>query len=221
MSIQSRITPLLVGFSLVAAAPLASAQQSTLLDEFTRDLSGLDGRFEQRVLDADGREIEQSSGRVAIAVPRQFRWEYESPFPQLIVADGDRVFIYDPDLEQVTVRRQSDEEQSSPLAALIEPGALERQFVVEFEQPRDGTEWVRLTPRGEETAFTVAELGLRNGELLEMHMTDSLGQRTEILFSDWRRNPVFPSSTFRFVPPPGVDVVGAVEPGAEVYPIHE
>lgn len=206
---------------LAFVAPSAAAATPQVLQAFSAGLEGLDGRFVQRVFDADEQMTEETQGRVALSAPRQFRWEYEEPFPQLIVADGERVFIYDPDLEQVTVRRQSDEEQSSPLAALIEPGALERQFEIEFEQPRDGTEWVRLTPRGEETAFTVAELGLRDGELLEMHMTDSLGQRTEILFSDWQRNPPFPTSTFRFVPPPGVDVVGAVEPGAEVYPIHE
>lgn len=222
MSLSTPVVSLLLGgVSLITVASVAAQQQPTLLDEFARDLQGLEGRFEQRVVDADGREIERSAGTVAIAVPRQFRWEYETPFPQLIVADGERVYIYDPDLEQVTIRRQSDEEQSSPLAALIEPGVLEQQFHVEFGEPSEGIEWVRLTPRGEETAFTVAELGLRSGELVEMHMTDTLGQRTEIVFDDWQRNPPFRPGTFRFVPPPGVDVVGAVEPGAEVYPIED
>ncbi len=211
-------------FRLAAAALLsfaatsAGAQQQTLLDEFARDLQGLRGEFSQRVLDADGREIERSAGLVAIAVPRLFRWEYQTPFPQLIVADGERVFIYDPDLEQVTVRRQSDEEQASPLAALIEPGALERQFEVEFSEPDGDLQWVRLTPRGEETAFAVADIALRGRELLEMRMTDSLGQRTEIRFAGWQRNPAFERGAFRFVPPPGVEMVGDVE-GAEVYPL--
>jgi outer membrane lipoprotein carrier protein len=203
---------------LAFASPLAVG--SSLLDDFASDLRGLEGRFEQRVTSADGDEIERSAGRVAIAAPRQFRWEYESPFPQLIVADGERVFIYDPDLEQVTVRRQSDEEQSSPLAALIEPGALERQFVVERGEARDGVEWFRLTPRGEDTAFAVCELGIRAGELVEMQMTDSLGQRTDIRFSHWLRNPDFAPGTFRFAPPPGVDVVGDV-PEVDVYPLQD
>jgi outer membrane lipoprotein carrier protein len=205
--------------ALAAVAPLALAQTS-LLDQFARDVRGLDGRFEQRVLDSTGREIEHSSGRVAIAAPRQFRWEYESPFPQLIVADGQRVWIFDPDLEQVTVRRQSDEEQSSPLAALIEPGALERQFHIDTGPVEHGVSWLRLRPRGEESAFVEAELGLRDGELVEMHLTDTLGQRTEIAFSDWTRNPRFDAHTFRFVPPPGVEVVGAVE-RTEAYPLRD
>lgn len=218
---------LLASTLLLAFAPLAAAQ-SDLLGDFARDLRGLEGRFEQQVVDADGNEIERSAGRVAIAAPRQFRWEYESPFPQLIVADGERVWIYDPDLEQVTVRQQSDEEQSSPLAALIEPGALERQFEVEAGEVVDGVEWFRLTPRGEETAFSVCELGLRGGELVEMRMTDTLGQRTLIRFDQWLRNPQFADGTFAFVPPPGVDVVG--DPGegevedeeaARAYPLQD
>jgi outer membrane lipoprotein carrier protein len=205
---------------LMLSLPFGAAlAQDAALDEFSRGLRGLEGRFEQRVLSAEGREVERSAGRVAIAAPRQFRWQYESPFPQLIVADGDRVWIYDPDLEQVTVRRQSDEEQSSPLAALIEPGELERQFNVERIGEAEGLDWLRLTPRGEETAFTECELGLRAGELMAMRMTDTLGQRTEIRFSEWLRNPDFAPGTFRFVPEPGIDVVGDVEPGAEVYPL--
>lgn len=202
------------------AAPVAIASPS-LLDQFARDVRGLEGRFDQRVVDASGRETERSSGRVAIAVPRQFRWEYVTPFPQLIVADGERVWIYDPDLEQVTVRRQSDEEQASPLAALIEPGALERQFHVEPLPPAEGLEWVRLRPRGEETAFVEAELGLDGDQLVEMRMTDTLRQRTMIRFSDWQKNPDFAPRTFRFVPEPGIDVVGDVDPGAEVYPLQD
>jgi outer membrane lipoprotein carrier protein len=213
-----RFKPAICFLALSTFAPLAVAQ-TTLLDQFARDVSGLQGRFEQRVTDASGREIERSAGQVAIAAPRQFRWEYETPFPQLIVADGNRVWIYDPDLEQVTVRRQSDEEQASPLAALIEPGALERQFHVESLPPSDGLDWVRLRPRGEETAFVEAELGLDRGDLVVMQMTDTLDQRTTIRFSDWEKNPRFAPRTFRFVPAPGVDVVGDVDPGAEVYPL--
>jgi outer membrane lipoprotein carrier protein len=206
-----------IPLGLVASTAFA---QSSLLDAFARDVRGLEGRFEQRVLDSDGREIEHSSGRVAIAAPRQFRWEYESPFPQLIVADGQQVWIYDPDLEQVTVRQQSDEEQASPLAALIEPGALERQFHIDEGAVADGMQWLRLRPRGDEAVFAEAELGLRDGELLEMHLTDTLGQRTEIGFSDWVRNPAFPPRTFRFVPPAGVEVVGATD-RAQAFPLDD
>jgi outer membrane lipoprotein carrier protein len=217
---MSTIPTLLLSATLLAMGSAAQAQTS-LLDQFARDVHGLEGRFDQRVVDSTGREVERSAGRVAIAAPRQFRWEYESPFPQLIVADGDRVWIYDPDLEQVTVRRQSDEEQSSPLAALIEPGALERQFRVETGPVEDGVHWLRLTPYADQSAFAQAELGLFNDELVEMHLTDTLGQRTEIAFSDWQRNPAFTARTFRFIPPPGVEVVGDVAPGAQSYPLDD
>jgi outer membrane lipoprotein carrier protein len=111
-----------VSVSAVASEPRA------VLEGFSSGLVGLDGRFEQRVFDADGQLTEETQGRVALATPRQFRWEYEAPFPQLIVADGDHVWVYDPDLEQVQVRIQSHEEQQSPLAVLIDPTELDRQF---------------------------------------------------------------------------------------------
>lgn len=208
--------------ALLVSSSAFAADPSTVLAEFSRDLKELDGRFEQRVFDADERLTEQSEGRIALAAPRQFRWEYEQPFPQLIVADGDQVWIYDPDLEQVTVRRQSDEEQASPLAALIDPGELERQFIVADAGEKDGIHWIKLTPRkSEEGAFTECRLGLRGGELVHMAMVDGLSQRTEIEFSEWRRNPGLAADTFRFDPPEGVEVVGETIEHADVFPVKD
>ena len=156
-----------------------------------------------------GRRVdEDSQGRIALAVPRQFRWEYETPFPQLIVADGTRVWIYDPDLEQVQVRAQDAEEQRSPLSALTDPDELERQFILSDGGHHEGLDWVTLEPRGEDAGFSSGRLGFAQGQLLRMDMLDSLGQRTRIEFSGWKRNPAFDPGTFRFVPPPGVDVIG-------------
>jgi outer membrane lipoprotein carrier protein len=207
---------------VIPAAPACAADARAILDAFTRDLQGLDGRFVQRVFDADGALSEETKGRVALSAPRQFRWEYEAPFPQLIVADGYHVWIYDPDLEQAQVRKQSHEEQQSPLTALIDPTELERQFVVQAAPAAEGLDWVELTPRDAETAqIASARLGFAAGELARMHMADSLGQRTEIAFEGWRRNPAFAPDTFRFEPPEGVDVIGEQAESAEVYPIAD
>lgn len=210
--------------ALLAMLPLASVQASdahATLQQFTEGLKGLDGRFVQRVFSADGQLDEESQGRVALSAPRQFRWEYAEPFPQLIVADGDHVWIYDPDLEQVQVRPQSYEEQQSPLAALIDPAELDRQFTVDDGGSSDGLSWVTLTPKSDDAQFNAARLGFAGGQLQRMDMRDGLGQRTEISFEGWSRNPGFAADTFRFEPPAGVDVIGEVNAGAEVTPLGE
>lgn len=199
---------------LLIAAGLAGHAQAgegarAALDRFTSDLSGLQGQFNQQVHDASGQLYESSSGQVALSAPRLFRWEYQEPYPQLIIADGTRVWIHDPDLEQVTVRPQGEEEENSPLAALVDPTILERGFVVREAGSRDGLQWLQIRPKqASDAGFQDAELGFRENELVRMEVLDALGQRTVIEFSGWRRNPAFAAGTFAFEPPPGVDVVG-------------
>lgn len=185
------------------------AEARTSLDSFTSGLEGLQGQFTQQVYDPNGRVRESSSGQVALSAPRLFRWEYQEPYPQLIVADGSRVWVYDPDLEQVTVRPQGEEERNSPLAALIDPSILDRNFVVEEDGSSDGMEWLSIEPRqASDAGFQKARLGFADGALAAMDVLDALGQRTVIDFSGWQRNPPFGADTFEFTPPEGVDVVG-------------
>lgn len=207
----------LVAFTFAGSA-LAADPRATLAG-FTQGLEGLSGQFQQRVFDAEGRMTEDSRGQIALSVPRRFRWEYEAPFPQLIVADGDKVWIYDPDLEQVQVRPQGAEEQQSPLTALIDPAELDRQFTLSDEGEADGVVWIGLEPKGEDAPFSRARLGFTGSELVSMEMTDGLGQRTRIAFSGWKRNPAFEAGAFRFVPPPDVDVIGDAGDAAQAYPL--
>ncbi len=180
------------------------------LKSFTNGLRGLDGQFSQQVFDSRGKLKESSSGRVALSAPRLFRWEYTRPHPQLIVADGSKVWVYEPDLEQATVRGQGAEEQNSPLTALINPALLERQYDVSEEAaPRDGMQWLSLTPkRDTDASFQYAALGFASGGLSRMEVVDAVGQRTVISFTGWKKNPGFAAGTFRFVPGKDVDVVG-------------
>ena len=196
--------------ALVVLAGAAQAGAREQLDSFTRGLKGLDGRFTQQVFDDNGRVRESSSGRVALSAPRLFRWEYEKPYPQLIVADGRTVWVYDPDLEQVSRRPQGSAEQDSPLAALIDPGRLDRDFLVEDGGESDGLQWLLLKPKqdADDAAFQSARLGLDASGLARMEIVDALGQRTGIRFSGWKRNPAFAADTFTYTPPAGVDVVG-------------
>jgi outer membrane lipoprotein carrier protein len=193
-----------------AASTSACAGARDDLRSFTNGLRGLDGQFAQQVFDSRGRVKESSSGRVALSAPRLFRWEYTRPHPQLIIADGSKVWVYEPDLEQATVTPQGAEEQNSPLVALINPAQLERQYDVSEEAaPRDGMQWLSLTPKREtETNFQSASLGFANGGLARMEVVDAVGQRTVINFTDWKKNPGFAAGTFRFVPGKDVDVVG-------------
>ena len=203
-----------------ASAPSASARSQ--LDAFTRGLKGLDANFTQQVYDPNGRKADTSAGNVRMAAPRQFRWEYRQPAPQLIVADGDHIWIYDPELEQVTVRQHSLEEQDSPLSVLIDPTELDRQYRVSEGGRTSGLDWLVLAPRKlDEAPFQKARLGFGAGGLARMELTDGLGQRTVIGFSAWKRNPAFPRGTFRFTPPKGVDVVGSVSPSAQVSPLKD
>lgn len=192
---------------LVSSPALAGARDD--LNAFTKGLNGLSGQFNQRVFDPQGKLKENSSGVLALSAPRLFRWEYVKPYPQLIVADGKKVWVFDPDLQQATVRAQGVEEQNNPLSALIDPAKLDAQFTVQELGAKDGLEWMSLTPKNEsEASFRSARLGFGQAGLVKMQVVDTLGQRTEIDFSGWKRNPAFAADTFRYTPPKGVDVIG-------------
>lgn len=193
--------------ALFAGTALAGARDE--LKTFTAGLKGLDGQFTQRVFDGGGKLKESSSGRVALSAPRLFRWEYNKPYEQLIVADGKQVWVYDPDLQQATVREQGIEEQNSPLAALIDPGKLDQQFNVAEAAGETGLQWLVLTPKREgDASFQTARLAFAAGALVKMEVKDAVGQRTEISFSGLKRNPAFAAGTFTYKPGKGVDVVG-------------
>lgn len=210
----------LVLFTLATTGAHAGARDR--LDAFSKDIQGLSANFSQRVFSSDGVLKESSSGTVQLQAPRQFRWEYLKPFPQLLVADGDHIWIYDPDMEQVTVRQQSLEEQNSPLAMLIDPAEMQRQFVSKEGGKGQGLEWLDLTPRKpDEAPFDRARLGFGATGLVRMEMFDGLGQRTVMGFSAWKRNPTFAAGSFTFKVPEGVDIVGDVAPSAEIIPLRE
>ena len=200
---------LFLGTALLAGNALAGGRDE--LKSFASGLKGLDGKFTQQVYDAKGKLKESSSGRVAMSAPRLFRWEYAKPYPQLIVADGKKVWVYDPDLQQVTVRDQGSEEQNSPLSALIDPAKLDQQFNVKESGNADGLQWLTLTPKSEgDASFQSARLGFGKGGLSRMEVLDAVGQNTKISFSGWKRNPAFAGTTFKYTPGKGVDVVGDI-----------
>ena len=202
-----RITALATAATLLfASAAQAGARDD--LDAFTHDLKGLKASFTQQVFDPNGNAKERSSGELALSAPRLFRWEYTKPYEQLIVADGTRVWVYDPDLQQATRRAQGAAEQGSPLAALIDPARLDRDYIVAEAGSDGGLEWLTVKPRKQDGAgFESARLGFGDDGLEQMQFVDALGQKSVIRFGKWQRNPAFSGSTFRFAPPKGVDVI--------------
>jgi outer membrane lipoprotein carrier protein len=200
---------LLFALGLAAASSAAIADARAQLDAFSKGLDGLRGSFVQTVIPAAGGEGETSRGTLALKAPQE------------IVADGLNVWIHDVDLEQVTVRGQSGEEAQSPLTVLTDLGLLERDYTVETMPDASGIAWLRLVPKAEEPAFKSCELGFQGNALARMVLTDHLGQRNELRFGAWERNPVFAADAFRFVVPEGTDLVGEPVEGAEAFPVRD
>jgi outer membrane lipoprotein carrier protein len=210
----------LLGFFLSTTAFAADGARARL-DTFAKDLNSVSADFEQHVLDPNGGAGKTSTGTLALKAPRQFRWETKAPYQQLIVADGEKVWIYDPDLEQVTVRAQGTEEAHSPLTVLTDLSQLDREYVTTEQGERDGLNWLRLKSKDKEPQFEYADLGFDAQGLARMAFKDTLGNSTEIHFSHWQRNPKLGADKFKFTPPKGVDVIGDAAPAAQAYPIKD
>ena len=191
------------------------------MEAFSKDLRSVSAHFSQSVTDANGRQGEQAQGSFALEAPRQFRWETTAPYQQTIVADGTRVWVYEPDLQQVSVRRQSTEEAQSPLTVLTDLSQLDSEFNTSEAGERDGLLWLKLTSKSKDPQFDYAELGFDAHSLQRMRFQDQLGNTTSIRFSDWKRNPHLPTSLFTFKAPAGVDVVGDAGSDADVFPIGD
>lgn len=197
---------------MVGGASAAPTGARARLDAFAHGLHSLEGNFSQTVYDSHGNITGSSRGMLALEAPRLFRWQVDAPYKQLIIADGKKVWVYEPDLQQVTVRNQGNEEAHSPLTVLTNLKQLDTEFKATDAGSHDGLEWLRLVSRATEPQFEYAEIGFNATGPRQMVFVDTLGSRTNIQFSDWRRNPDLPASAFTFVPPKGTDVVGDAAP---------
>ena len=201
---------LILGVLLVLSATAVRADAVDRLRQFLETTKLLRADFSQTVLPKNGRKPQFSSGTMAIARPHKFRWQIEKPYPQLIVGDGEKVWLHDPELNQVTVKKQGAALAGSPAALLAGEGiaVLEKSFVLKDAGLRDGLEWLDATPKNTDSGFEKVRIGFAGAELRAMELTDSFGQQTSLLFSKVEKNPVLTAATFRFVPPKGADVLG-------------
>ena len=196
---------------LIAASLLSASAAGSSLDRFSQFLSTTltaKGDFEQKIVDRNGRLVQESKGTLAFSRPGRFRWTYVKPYAQLIVGDGTRVWVYDEDLKQVTVRRVDQALTSTPAALLAGNNEAMRAFRISDQGDRDGLEWLEAVPRDKEGGFEKMRIGFGfvGPEVMELY--DGFGQITVLRFTTFQRNPKLDAALFRFSPPHGADVVG-------------
>jgi len=194
--------------TLVLSAPLAHATALERFEAYLHDTRSARADFEQRVYDRNQKLVQQSSGRFEFRRPGLFRWTYAEPMPQLIVGDGERVWIYDRDLDQVTVRHMASALGSTPAALLAGSADVERAFEFSEAGERDGLQWLDAKPRDPDAGFGRIQLGLGPKGVEAMELSDHFGQTTRLRFYDITLNPKLDPAAFRFTPPKGADVLG-------------
>src|SRR5574343_2099022 len=194
--------------TLALFAGWAQAGAIDQLHDFLKGTRSFKADFAQTVIGKNGRKPQQSSGNVAILRPGKLRWEITKPYPQLVVGDGEKIWIHDPELQQVTVRKTCQAIGGSPASLLSGSNVLEQNFTLKESGEADGLAWVEAIPKATDSGFEKVRLGFAGSDLKAMELQDSFGQTTLIRFSKIERNQALPAGTFKFVPPAGVDVVG-------------
>jgi len=189
-------------------SPLAQADGISSLKKFYNETHAMRANFYQVVTDKKGQKVQEVYGEMQLKRPNKFRWDYNKPFEQQIISDGSKVWLYDTELAQVTVRELSKALGSSPAALLAGDDSLEKNFKLVNAFRKDSLNWVSTNPKDSDTGFNKISLGFNGDILQEMDMVDSFGHQTKIVFSDVVQNPVIEPKTFLFKAPKGVDVVG-------------
>ena len=194
--------------ALVVLLPLPAAANG--LDDFltfNAATKTATAHFEQQVFDRGGKVVDRASGAFAFARPGKFRWTYDKPHQQVLVSDGHKLWIHDPDLNQVTVKRIDAAISSTPAALLAGKDDITALFTLRDAGTADGLAWVEATPKAADTGFERVRMGLNGKTLAAMELQDQLGGRTMLRFSELKANAAVSSDTFRLSPPKGADVI--------------
>ena len=205
-----RIRALTAG-SLVVIAMLSWApkvQATNDLQRFFSDVQSYTAKFSQVVLDESFNLLQESSGTLWIQRPDKFRWDYDIPFEQHIVGDGERIWVHDVELQQVTVRRVSGGLGATPALLLAGRGKLDENFSVNSLGLQGQLEWTQLIPKNKDGGYEEIRVGFENGRIRILEMIDGFGQTTRIALRDATENVEINAGKFVFEPPPGTDVVG-------------
>lgn len=195
--------------ALCLAALEAHAAATDKLKSFISATRSAQANFTQEVQDKNGKRLQSASGTMQFVRPGKFRWEYRKPYAQLIVGDGQKFWMYDADLNQVTVKRLDAALGSSPAALLSGSNEIERGFILSNIQGRDGLEWLQAKPKSNETTFEKILMAFNSkSQLAVMELHDAFGNHTVLRFSELMNNPSLSPKRFTFVPPKGADVLG-------------
>ena len=207
---QSRVFTRMLAISMLAFLPmLAEAAALEQFKSFIASTKAAKGEFTQRqvkMMDGSAKVSNVSSGSFTFARPGKFIWTYVKPYEQLLQADGDKLYIFDKDLNQVTVRKLGDALASSPAAILFGSNDLEKNFTLKEAGTKDGMEWLDATPKSKDSTFEHIGIGLRNGVPEAMELRDAFGQVSLLSFKKFEKNPAIPANGFKFVVPKGADV---------------
>lgn len=195
-------------FALSANVSADNAAGQKKVESFLQGLQSLKANFKQTLSDRAGEIVETATGELAIRRPDRFRWDYREPNQQVIVADGSRIWLYDSDLEQVTVRKLDATLSATPAMLLSGQGNLQDNFTVVQTLQEATVQWVRMEPKRDDTDFKWVRLGFDSTTLKYMQLADKLGQTTTLEFSQLQRNPAIDPSQFTFTVPAGADVIG-------------
>jgi len=198
----------LIPFVFITFCGAVQADSKASLEAFVASTKRLKANFTQTVFDRAGRKTQEASGDLFFARPGKFRWVYQKPYAQLIVGDGQKVWIHDEDLEQVTVRKLDQALGDSPAALLAGDNNIDKLFNLKDAGEKEGLEWLEATPKNKEGSFEQVRLGFKDNDLRMMELKDNFGQTTQLRFSNLQRNPSLGASLFRFTPPKGTDVIG-------------
>ena len=193
-------------FVLALCCGLARADAVDTLKEFVREVKTGRAAFTQVVTSPDGVKKKNSSGSFEFSRPNRFRFAYVKPFEQLIVADGQKVWIFDADLNQASSRKLSAALGSTP-AALLAGGSLEKDFDLTAAPSKDGLDWAQALPRAKDGAFQSMRVGFKGKDLAAVEIVDSFGQRSLLQFTQFMANVNLPAESFKFTVPPGADVI--------------
>ena len=198
----------LVGLLAAAASsPAFAADAIDQLKAFSRSTQSARGEFTQQLLKQSRQASAPAKGEFAFARPGRFRWDIQSPYQQLIVTDGKKLYFYDKDLKQVTVRQAGDVISATPAAVLFGGADLETAFALKDEGSRDGLQWVEALPKVADSGFDRIRVGMRDGLPAEMEVKDAFGQVNRFTFTRISRNAAVTDGDFSFTPPEGVDVI--------------
>jgi outer membrane lipoprotein carrier protein len=207
---RRRFISLIVATAFAAGLPVFA--QASALDQFRAFVAGTKsakGEFSQRqvkTMDGATKVSNSASGTFSFQRPGKFVWLYQKPYEQLLQADGEKLYIYDKDLNQVTVKKLGNAIGSSPAAILFGSNDLEKNFTLKDAGSKDGLEWLEATPKAKDTSFERVGIGLKDGVPHAMELRDSFGQVSLLTFNRFEKNPAMPTDQFKFTVPKGADV---------------